>query len=83
MTAAGRNARPNKQRKVWGGPHEKLMKAFEELRCEIDLTVFYDLRKRGTFRVVVSRETDEMADRPRLVAWFRAVSNPVTFFISQ
>ena len=77
----GKNATPGKRRRTWGGPHEKVVKPFEELRTEIDVTVLYDLVKPGTYTVVVSRETDEMAERPQLVAWFKAISDPMKFFV--
>lgn len=81
MTRVGKNATPGKRRRTWGGPHEKVVKPFEELRTEIDVTVLYDLVKPGTYTVVVSRETDEMAERPQLVAWFKAISDPMKFFV--
>lgn len=82
MTRAGTAWQPNKPRKTWGGPHEKRMGPHDVWETRIEVTHLYDLHVPGAYSLVISRETDEMADRWNVVAWFKAVADPVTFYIA-
>ena len=82
-TPFGRSLRPNRNRKIFGGPHERKLMPLDEQISKIELNKLYELNQPGAYTVVVRRETDLMADRPPVIAWFKAASAPVKFFIVQ